>query len=772
MTVATLFFAFKLYHEIVIFLALTFVHMNRSHRAFYFIGLILLLLSSFGSQAQSLQDQYQLKIAKTSEKITVDGALDEDVWKDADIATDFWMSFPVDGVKADSNIRTIVRMTYDDTYIYIAAECMGTKPYIIQSLKRDNPLFWQGDAFGLVFDPVNERTNGFVFAVNTEGVQSESLITGQTGRRGGNGPTGFNTAWDNKWYSETKSFPDRWTTEMAIPFNSLRFGEKEDWGVNFLRSDAKSNSYHTWSPVPVQFRGVDMGYLGKLIWDKAPAETKKNISLIPYALSNGAKNYEEGTPTETISRIGLDAKVAVTSGLNLDLTINPDFSQVDVDVQQTNLTTVNLRFPEQRLFFLENSDVFGDFGIPPMRPFFSRKIGLDDNGNTIPILYGARLSGNINKNLRMAVMNTQTKADELPGNNYSSFAIHQRVLKRSIIKGYFHNRQGYSDGSSIENDYNRIGGLEFSYRSVDGKWQSFGGYGLAFTDANQDKNYYYNTAAGYDGKAFSFYANLSGMGDDYINDFGFIPRQYFYDAEADTTYRLGFDHWYSKFGYTFYPENSNINQHSVSFTTNGDWTATTKEMIWNEYTLAYDVSFRNSSTLNFTFKHEDVKLLFPFGFTSDYAPLPAELYHFDHAQVTYATDKRKKLQFQTGLRYGSFYNGTRREISIAASYRVQPWGNFSFNFVQNDLNFQGIYGEDQLFLVGPKAEVNFSRKLFWTTFLQYNTQNDNFNINSRLQWRYLPMSDLYIVYSDNYFVETFGQRSRGVVLKLNYWLNI
>ena len=144
------------------------------------------------------------------------------------------------------------------------------------------------------------------------------------------------------------------------------------------------------------------------------------------------------------------------------------------------VTTVNLRFPERRLFFLENSDVFNDFGIPPMRPFFSRKIGLDDEGNTIPILYGARLSGNLNKNLRMSLMNTQTKSEELPGNNYTSLAVRQRVFQRSIIKGYFHNRQLMTHEPLLRDDYNSVGGLEFGYRSQNGNWQGSGGYGMAF----------------------------------------------------------------------------------------------------------------------------------------------------------------------------------------------------------------------------------------------------------------------------------------------------
>ncbi len=748
--------------------------MKKRYSALFFVALgSIFFIELFAQNNVNLQESYQLNISRTTESIIIDGALDEQVWKTSGVATDFWVSYPTDGIRASPEVKTIVRVTYDDEFIYVAAECIGPGPYIIQSLKRDNPLFWRGDAFGLVFDPVNERTNGFVFAVNPEAVQSESLITGQTGRRGNNQSAGgFNGAWDNKWYSEVQILDDKWTVEMAIPFKSLRFGDKREWGVNFLRGDAKNNSYHAWSPVPVQFRGVDLGYTGKMIWDEAPGKTKKNISVIPYLLGIREKNFEQNTPLEQGQRVGLDAKVAVTSSLNLDLTINPDFSQVDVDEQQTNLTTVNLRFPERRLFFLENSDVFNDFGIPPMRPFFSRKIGLDEEGNTIPILYGARLSGNLNKNLRMSLMNTQTKSEELPGNNYTSFAVRQRIFQRSIIKGYFHNRQMMTQTPLLRDDYNTVGGLEFGYRSQNGKWQGSGGYGMAFTEDQNDQNHFYSATAGFDGKAFNFYANASGMGDDYQNDFGFIPRKNHYDALEDTTYVIGFDHVYSRVGYTFYPDNTSINQHGIRFSFVGDWTATSNELIAKTFDLNYNFSFINSSTLQLTFKHEDVNLLYPFGFTEDNDPLPSGLYHFDYGEIKYQSDNRRVVNIRSGFRYGGFYNGTRLETSLAANYRAQPWGNFSVNFIYNDLRFPGIYGRQPLFLLGPKAEVSFSRNLFWTTFFQYNTQRDNFNINSRIQWRYLPMSDLFIVYSDNYMVENFGPRNRTLVLKLNYWLNL
>ncbi len=719
--------------------------------------------------AQNNAEVYQLNIQRMNEKIRLDGVLDESFWEDVEIATNFWLNFPVGGTPVDNEVQTTVKITYDDDFIYLGVECYGKGPFLVQSLKRDSDSFWNGDAFAVVFDPVNERTNGVIFGVNPGGVQTEALITGEPARRGGQ-LSGYNKAWDNKWYTQASVTENGWTAEMMIPFKSLRFGRKGRWGINFIRVDAQNNANHSWAPVPIQFYGTDLGYLGQLIWDKPPRNEKGNISLVPYLLGNTYKDYKSKSDLSQSFALGMDAKIAINSNLNLDLTVNPDFSQVDVDEQQTNLTTVNLRFPERRLFFLENSDIFSNFGTNA-KPFFSRKIGLDDDGNTIPIIYGARLSGNLNKNLRIGLMNTQTQEQELPGNNYSSFALHQRILKRSVLRGYFHNRIGYTDGSVQEDNFSRIGGLEFNYSSENSKWRVVTGYGLAFSNENQNENHLFNLFGGYGGRAFNVMVNISGLGDNYINDFSLIPRQKHYDALEDTTYILGFNHWWATMGYKFYPKNTFINQHGFSLTTNGDRTATSSELIQDKHQLSYKFLMKNTSALDLSYAHEGVNLLYPFGFT-DNEPLPAQLYRFDYGQIKYMTDKRREIKLTFGFRYGSFYNGTRTEFSLAVDYRVQPWGNFSLNFVQNDLEFPGNYGTEQLLLFGPKAEINFSKNFFWTTFMQYNTQSDNFNINSRLQWRYMPMSDLFIVYSDNYMVEHFGPRNRGLVLKLNYWFNL
>lgn len=737
----------------------------------FFIGSPIVLFGQLGL-SEGASKPYQIFSAKTTEKMSLDGLLDEAAWAAAQSVGDFWMAFPRDGEQVDSALQTEVKILFDDNMVYIGAKCYTPHEVIIPTLKRDSRDFWQGDVFAVVIDPYKKATNGFFFATNPAGVQTESLISGRTGTRNSNS-SGINSAWDNKWFVETSRGPGYWIAEMAIPFKSLRFDpNKPTWGINFSRGEPHTNAWHAWAPVPVQFRTVDLGYTGEIVWPESLRKSKSNISVIPYVLGGYSQDFEEGTEAEFNARVGADAKVAITPTLNLDITVNPDFSQVDVDEQVTNLNTFNIRFPERRLFFLENSDLFSDFGIPPIRPFFSRRIGLDEDRNTIPILYGARLSGNLNKDLRIGLMNLQTReTDEFEAQNYTSLAVHQRVMERSVVKAYAHNRQAVVNGNLDEDEFNRIGGIEFDYFSLDAKWRGFVGVGLSQSDGFEGDNYLYKIGGGYDGRNWSFYTNLSGIGNNYYADMGFIPFADHYDAERDTTIHVGYQHLYTTTTYSIYPEpQKKVNAHRFSLTQVNDVDGQLN-FLQGRYIAGYTANLANTGELSVEFQHTDRELLFPFEFT-DGPALPAQRYNFSFARASYATDRRKALFANMGLQYGGFFNGTRLESSISLRYRVQPWGNFTISTVYNRLTFPEPFADGNLFLIGPKFEINFSRSVFWTTFLQYNTQADNFNINSRLQWRFQPMSDLFIVYSDNYAVEMWGPKNRALVVKLNYWLNI
>lgn len=263
-------------------------------------------------------------------------------------------------------------------------------------------------------------------------------------------------------------------------------------------------------------------------------------------------------------------------------------------------------------------------------------------------------------------------------------------------------------------------------------------------------------------------------GSQYYLDMGFLQRVENVDHTRDTTIRLGYNNQVLFTSYTIYQKDqSKILSHRFSFRSFMNF-STQWDFYDSSYEVGYRMNFLGRSNLQVEFEANKIKLLFPFSFTDpdEYIPLPEDTYSFNQLKLEYQSDSRNKFSFEVEGLYGGFYNGTRKTLKLEMNYRAQPWGNFGLNFSYNDLEFPEIYGNRQLFLISSRVEIGFSRDLFWTTFLQWNTQGDNFNINSRFQWRFKPMSDLFLVYTDNYFIEDFGQKNRALVFKLNYWFTL
>ncbi len=716
------------------------------------------------------KEKYRISIKKAIDKIKVDGKLNEQSWKEADITQDFLNKWPTDIGKPP--LQTQVQLTYDDTYIYIGAKCIEENPnHIIQTLKRDDQI-WGSDGLAIMLDPVNQQTNGFVFFTNPLGVQTEGLVTGNSNDEG------MSRDWDNKWFVETTQEENgTWYVEMAIPFKTLRYDASlTEWGINFLRCDVGNNIYSTWAYIPLQLNGTDLGYMGSLVWDNPPKKTNSNFSIIPYVTADVTQDYEDSDGSPVLGyAAGLDAKVAITSSLNLDLTVNPDFSQIEVDQQQTNLTRFNLFFPERRTFFLENSDIFSDFGSPILRPFFSRRIGLDDDGNAIPILFGARLSGNATEGLRIGAMSVQTNETETTaGQNYSVASFQQRLLKRSSFSGMVINRQAFTNGNFDQNDYTRNVSTEFNYSNQSGSFGAWINYHGSFTPEKYKKNYYGSTGLFFNNRKWNILLDIATTGDDYIADAGFVMRLDNHDAARDTSIRIGFSHIYNNVSYSIFPkkEDSPINFMKIQMENFATWLLNGENNLLNSE-LSMMFFFKNTQWLKVGTTITSEKLPFEINFTSDdYDNIPAGWYNYKNANFFYMSNRRKRFNFELRGSYGDFYNGTLTNFGGSLNYRKQPWGNFKLDFERNILKFPDNYGAAQLWLVGPRIGINFSKNIFWTTFIQYNTQSENFNINSRLQWRYSPMSDLFFVYTDNYETVNFGPKSRAFVVKFNYWLTL
>jgi hypothetical protein len=738
---------------------------------FQSIAFILALLATKAVSAQNISDfqkQFQYNIQPTSNKIKIDGVLDEAVWTTTEVAQHFNKKYPNN--VGEAKRQTEVRITYDNENLFFAFKVYDSGAALIKGLKRD--IGHDGnDGVGIMLDPQNKKTNGFYFVVSALNVQSDDQLSNSYDDK----PS---WSWDSKWFSATKDYGSFWVAEIMIPLKSIRYDPKQlHWGMNFVRIDAKNNEYSTWSKVPAIFRSYDLGYTGMLNWPStgSPA-TSKNIIFLPYVNGSSSEDKENNKTLNTNANAGFDAKIALNASLNLDLTVNPDFSQVEVDQQVTNLTRFNIFLPEKRNFFLENADLFSNFGIPPIRPFYSRSIGLDKDGNRIPILFGARLSGNLNPATRIGVMNMQTgKQGNYSPENFSAFTMQRSVLKRSVIKTYFLNRENYiSEAEAKKNPldkYGRNAGVTFEYSNTSGSFSAWADYHQAFkpTVTNQDK--YIQGGFMSERTNWSFITMVGNVGKNYYTDMGFVQMIENYDAERDTTIRLGFGTTFNQIGYkimpatgpigklqfkiedfaTFHPDNS-LNQSDAKFSIQTD--------------------FKNASFFNVSLGNTSLNLLYPISFT-DAKPIPAGFYQFNQFEMMYASDMRKLFGFEGVVTLGQFYNGTVQGLSMGLSWRNQPHFKISVRAEINKIELPKPYGSTNLVLISPKIEWNFSTKLFWTTFMQYNTQQNNFNINSRLQYRFKPMSDFFLVYTDNYFTDpVIKNKNRALIFKFSYWFNL
>lgn len=713
------------------------------------------------SQVDEKVKARQLNIYQASSPINVDGVLDEQVWQEASKSSDFLMQAPIDGEPAKK--KTEIQIVYTSDAIYVAATMYDDEEHIVNTLKRDN--FTGSDAFCVLFDPVNQKSNGFGFGVNVLGAMTEVLIT----------EDGSDDSWDNRWKTIAKSYVDRWTVEMEIPFKTLRYEEgKKVWGINFARLDPGTNETHVWSAVPRQFGFTDVGFFGELIWDEAPVKQGKNISLIPYVTASANKNNAAGEDWGNKLNVGGDAKIALTTGLNLDLTFNPDFSQVEVDQQQTNLTQFNIFFPERRQFFIENADIFNNYGQFANQPFYSRRIGLDQSGNQVPILYGARLTGNLSKKLRVGAFNIHSQGNGISndGQNFSSLTLQHAIGKRSNIKGLFLNRQGFTGSERIEDEYGRNFGGELNLIAEDGKLAGQVGFIQSQKEFTTTNNQHIYGRFDYNGTNFRTFLFVQNLGKDYYADMGFNARINNFDPINNEIVRIGYTQIGNMLDYYIYPKNktSKVNYH---------WSGIENFIVVNEGAFLNDwytrfrhfIFFQNTSQLRFRLNHQYQHLVFPFAITE--TPLPAKEYDIWEFNVQFNTDIRKPFYMNGFVVYGGFYEGTKLTYTTSLAFRKQPWGFFALALEQNFIRMPQPYGDIDITLAIAQIEVNLSTSLFFSTFVQYNTQAQNFNINTRLQWRYAPMSDIFFVYTDNYLVDgMFGPKNKSLVLKASYWLGI
>ena len=722
----------------------------------------------------------QIHIIKKSDEILLDGELHEQTWQLASKQANFSQYFPTDSTLASGD--TEIYMSYDDKFLYIAAKCYSSgSKFRVESMKRDFS-FSRNDNINFIFDTYHDRTNAFQFSMNPVGAQKEALIS-----IGGKSSDAFDGSWDNKWYGESKMHDDFWVCELAIPFSSIRFKEgAPKWGFNCYRNDSQTNEISCFIRIPREYNLMNLNYTAEIVWDEPLNNPGKNLSLIPYVAARADRDFENENQNSYQSQfdVGGDAKIGISSSLNLDLTINPDFSQVEVDQQVNNLGRFEIQFPEKRQFFLENADLFSVFGSNRARPFFSRRIGLSidpvtENNVQNTIYAGARLTGKLNEKFRIGVLSMQTaaqKENDLPSYNYSVVTAEHQVFDRSNIGFIFINKEGINtknfDGTF--DNYNRVAGLEYRLHSKDNFWTGKASYMHAFTPVDKQMKYNAHGIIEYNRRRFRLEMASLLIGDGYDAQVGFVPRK---------DYVL----FSPEFDIRFFPKTNKIAQITIStdfrwiYKLGKDDNPIIQDFDLEETSmeLEYEISFQNNHNFNLSVEHEDFILLNNFDPTrsqEDDIFVPAgNRIRNTLMSLSYDTDVRRTFFVNVSPNMGAFYDGKRWGVNGIFTYRVQPYGSISLEYSYTHIDIGKSFTRADLWLLGPRIDVTFSKKLFWTTFFQYNSRIDNMNINSRLQWRFAPVSDFFLVYTDNYNTEirnNFESRNRAIIAKLTYWLNL
>ena len=393
------------------------------------------------------------------------------------------------------------------------------------------------------------------------------------------------------------------------------------------------------------------------------------------------------------------------------------------------------------------------------------------------------MSGKLNEDWRIGLMDIETGSEDalydldgnlekgaIPSQNYGVLVLQRQVFARSNITASFINRKSFnftpSKFDSTFTEYNRDIGLEYNLYSSNNLWTGKFLVHKSFTPQLSGDDYFHTGQLAYSSKKIGAEWVQKYVGSNYNAEVGFVPRTGYYEFVPN-------------FRYTFFPKSENLVSHgpeiSLDYILDKDFNRTDDEL-----QLGYNFEMLNRSTFGMYVSQNYIRLLNPFDPTNtDGVELQAGSdYSWWRAGINYFSTSKNRFTFNADGSFGGYFNGTLSQVSGGAGYRFQPYGSINIDIEYNDIQLPEPYTSTSFLLISPKLEVTFTNKIYLTTFVQYNEQIDNFNINARFQWRFLPASDIYLVYTENYLTTDylgtldFSNKNRALVLKITYWYNI
>ena len=687
---------------------------------------------------------------KITEKITLDGRLDEAVWKQAAPAADFYQKQPRNGMPASE--RTEARFAYDDSNLYIGVVCFDSEPekVLIKDLREDFD-FGRTDLVQIFIDSLHDKRTGFTFVVNPAGAKRDSQ-TSLTERA--------NQDWDGVWDAKVSRGDHVWYIEFVIPFKTLRFtsAASQEWGVNVSRVIMHLNEESNWAPVPIRFSGNQADMAGTLRGFEN-IHQGRNLKFKPFAVG-GSTQLRTGARRRTTRDFdgGFDAKYSLTSSMTLDATYRTDFAQVEVDQQQVNLTRFNLFFPEKRDFFLENSSIFA-FGAGARNfnqsatnlvPFFSRRIGLSAGGTPIPIVGGARVSGKIaGSDVGVIAMKTEALG-ATPSNNYLVGRYKRNVFRTSFVGAIVTDRESAKPG-----DFNRVYGPDVHFQF----WQKLeiDSYALrSDTPGRSGQNMARNLVTAWRDDEVTLSGEYNAVEQNFSPDVGFVRRGNMSQYSGDLA-------WNPQLKKSDTIRNLKFGTSIDYFNNNG-----TGELETRTQEVTTGVQFENNGSINFGINQTFDRLVRPFAIRTNTA-IPAGDYDYRRYTVSFNSGNNRRLGVTGNTNWGEFWNGDNTSYTAGLDYRPNYHLNIDLSYSRNEVTLPT--GAFTTGLVGARILYGFSPRAFFNAFLQYNADTHQVSSNLRFNFTHHPLSDLYLVYNDRRDTVSGELLERAVIVKLTNLFN-
>tara|TARA_R110002096_G_scaffold154_15_gene838 strand:+ start:5374 stop:7524 length:2151 start_codon:yes stop_codon:yes gene_type:complete len=704
------------------------------------VAAILLLLVSDAAAIYTVGgERKSFEIRRADVAPVIDGRLDDAVWRTAAYVDDFHQTVPTDG--ATPTETTIVRVTYDDEYLYIAADMRDSSPDEIRATQMvQGKMFFSDDRFYVMLDSFNNKRNDYFFQVNANGVRREALRENNAR---------FIEEWATIWAAESTRNKNGWSTEIAIPFKSISFSPDSDtWGINFGRGIVRKQEFAVWTS---HERQDWPAYSGEMrgIHD---IEQGIGLDVVPSFNIGQRRDLVLGDKVSSFEP-SLDVRYRITPSLSATFTLNTDFSTAEVDEQQVALDRFSLFFPEKRDFFLQDAGIF-EFGNIETngRPFFSRRIGLSADGKPVGIDGGIKLTGRIGDF------------------NLGTLAIRQEATGNVDAKDLFVARGSYNvldesavgfivtHGNPTSNAANNVLGMDFLYRDSDGPFgQVLTGKVWAQQSDSSDRggeDQAYGAFFEIPSDKLLVYAAAQHIEEDFFPALGFVNRAGIRLFEGGIRYR------YRPATSRVRALNARVDVSNVT-DMNGNTVSKWARFRPNLYTHADDFYFIEFET-NREFVRHDF-LLFK------RLEIPAGEYDFNRVRAEVATGRQRPVRVVLSVQDGGFFGGDRLEKFVELEWRASAHFFLGLAFTENDVDLPS--GSFTSHLASLRADVALNSKWSWSNFLQYENAHDVYGFNSRL--RFIPEAGKELVLVLNHggsvsLSNRFSSTQNDLNLKLSY----